>query len=71
MTINALLFVATGRLDIAPVVARRVTMQFAKRRIIFFEGAKCSNKVLRQTSKADDIYHAFPKSVDGYATRFG
>lgn len=22
-------------------------------------------------SKADDIYHAFPKSVDGYATKFG
>ena len=37
----------------------------------FFEGAKYSDKVLRQMNKADDIYHAFPKSVDGYATKFG
>ncbi len=37
----------------------------------FFEGAKYSDKVLRQMSKADDIYHAFPKSVDSYATKFG
>ena len=37
----------------------------------FFEGAKYSEKILRQMSKADDISHAFPKSVDGYATKFG
>jgi len=37
----------------------------------FFEGAKYSDKVIRQMGKADDIYHAFPKSVDGYATKFG
>ena len=37
----------------------------------FFDGAKYSDKVLRQMNKADDIYHAFPKSVDGYATKFG
>jgi RHS repeat-associated protein len=37
----------------------------------FFEGAKYSDKVLRQMDKADDIYHAFPKSVDGFATKFG
>ena len=37
----------------------------------FFEGAKYSDKVLRQMNKADDIYHAFPKSVDVYATKFG
>lgn len=38
---------------------------------VFFEGAKYSSKVLRQMSKADDIYHAFPKNVDGFAARFG
>jgi hypothetical protein len=37
----------------------------------FFEGAKYSSKVLRQMNKADDIYHAFPKSIDGYAAEFG
>ncbi len=37
----------------------------------FFEGARYSDKVLRQMSKSDDIYHAFPKSVEGYATKFG
>ena len=37
----------------------------------FFEQAKYSSKVLRQMNKADDIYHAFPVSVDGFATRFG
>lgn len=37
----------------------------------FFQGAKYSPKVMQQMSKADDIYHAFPKSVDGFATKFG
>jgi hypothetical protein len=37
----------------------------------FFEGAKYSDKVLHQMNKADDILHGFPKSVDGYATKFG
>ncbi len=37
----------------------------------FFKGAKYSDKVVRQMSKANDIYHAFPKSVEGYATKFG
>lgn len=37
----------------------------------FFEGASYSSKVLKQMGKADDIYHAFPKSVDGFATKFG
>lgn len=37
----------------------------------FFEGAKYSDKVLRQMDKADDILHGFPKSVDGYAIKFG
>ncbi len=37
----------------------------------FFDGAKYSPKVLRQMSKGDDLFHGFPKSVDGYATKFG
>ncbi len=37
----------------------------------FFEGAKYSQKVLRQMDNASDIFHAFPKSVDGFATKFG
>ena len=37
----------------------------------FFEDAVYSPKVLRQASKVNDICHAFPKSVDGFATEFG
>ncbi|MCS6974163.1 MAG: hypothetical protein N2044_02450 [Cyclobacteriaceae bacterium] len=37
---------------------------------IFFEGAKYSDKVLRQMGKADYLFHGFPKSVDGFATKF-
>jgi hypothetical protein len=37
----------------------------------FFQGAKYSPKVLNQMNKVDDIFHAFPKSVDGFATKFG
>lgn len=37
----------------------------------FFEGAKYSPKVLQQMNKAADVQHAFPSSVDGFATKFG
>ena len=37
----------------------------------FFEGAQYSTKVLSQMKNIDDIYHAFPTSVDGYAIKFG
>ncbi len=37
----------------------------------FFDGAKYSNKVLKQMEKVNDMHHAFPKSVDGYATKYG
>jgi len=37
----------------------------------FFEGASYSSKVLKQMGKADDLFHGFPKSVDGFATKFG
>jgi hypothetical protein len=37
----------------------------------FFQGAKYSPKVLKQMSKGDDIYHAFPTSVDVFATKYG
>ncbi len=37
----------------------------------FFENTTYSPKVLRQASKVNDICHAFPKSVDGFATEFG
>jgi len=43
----------------------------AKGSSAFFQGAKYSPKVLRQMSKADDLFHGFSKSVDGYATKFG
>ena len=43
----------------------------AKGGTTFFEGASYSSKVLKQMGKADDLFHGFPKSVDGLATKFG
>jgi RHS repeat-associated protein len=43
----------------------------AKGGTTFFEGASYSSKVLKQMGKADDLFHGFPKSVDGFATKFG
>lgn len=37
----------------------------------FFEGATYTSKVANQMSNAKDIQHAFPESVDGFATKFG
>jgi RHS repeat-associated protein len=37
----------------------------------FFEGAKYSPKALHQMSKTDDVLHAFPQSVDGFANQYG
>jgi hypothetical protein len=37
----------------------------------FYDGAKYSPKVLQQMSKADDVLHSFPQSVDGFATKYG
>lgn len=37
----------------------------------FFKGAKYSTKVMKQMGKADDIAHAFPKSVDAFAAKYG
>jgi RHS repeat-associated protein len=37
----------------------------------FFQGSKYSEKVIRQMSKMDDLYHGFPKSVDAYASKLG
>jgi hypothetical protein len=37
----------------------------------FFKGARYGPKVLDQVSHVDDIRHAFPSSVDGYADAFG
>ncbi len=37
----------------------------------FFENSKYSSKVLEQMSNTEDILHSFPKSVDGFSTRFG
>ena len=59
-----------GRLSATSRVIGQVE-NAAKTGTSFFEGAKYSDKVLRQMSKADDIFHAFPRSVDGYATKFG
>ena len=37
----------------------------------FFNGAKYSSKVLGQMGRADDLFHAFPSSVDRFAAKFG
>ena len=37
----------------------------------FFQNAAYIPKVQRQMNFVDDIYHAFPKSVDRYAAEFG
>jgi RHS repeat-associated protein len=37
----------------------------------FFQGAQYSSKVISQMNNADDLFHAFPKSVDGFATSYG
>jgi RHS repeat-associated protein len=37
----------------------------------FFEDAEYSPKVLRQMSNTEDVYHAFPENVDGYASKYG
>jgi hypothetical protein len=57
-------------------MARRVAVREAEAIAVkggqsFFQSAKYSQKVLKQMSKADDLYHGFPKSVDGFAAKFG
>lgn len=52
-------------------IANNAVRIAAKGGTTFFDGAKYSSKVLRQMSKTDDILHAFPKSVDGFANKFG
>ena len=42
-----------------------------KGELAFFEGAKYSDKVLRQMGKADGYFTVFPKSVDGLLLEFG
>jgi RHS repeat-associated protein len=37
----------------------------------FFEGAEYSPKVLRQMKNSADVFHAFPESAAGYATKYG
>lgn len=37
----------------------------------YFEGATYSQKVMTQMSKAADMCHSFPKSVDGFAAKYG
>lgn len=37
----------------------------------FFKGTKYSDKVIRQMGNKKDIVHSFPKSVDGYANKYG
>ena len=43
----------------------------SKNNTSFFKGTKYSNKVLSQMSNKKDIVHSFPRSVDGYANKFG
>jgi len=51
----------------ASITAKTVT----NAKYFFTKGARYSDKVIQQMSNADDIYHAFPQSVDGFATIFG
>ncbi|MCE6988167.1 RHS repeat-associated core domain-containing protein [Dyadobacter sp. CY323] len=37
----------------------------------FFSGASYSPKVIHQMNKIDDVQHAFPRSVDGFAAKYG
>ena len=55
----------------AAIAGRMISRFLNKGAVNFFKGAKYSPKVLQQMQKADDLYHAFPKSVDGFATRYG
>ena len=52
-------------------VAIKAAGNAAKGGEAFFEGASYSPKVVKQMGKTDDIFHAFPKSADGFATKFG
>ncbi|MDH6344166.1 RHS repeat-associated protein [Parabacteroides sp. PFB2-12] len=38
---------------------------------LFFDGARYSNKVLNQMNNSNDVYHAFPEAIDGFASTFG
>jgi hypothetical protein len=58
--------------NIIRIGAKLITKQAVKEGgKAFFEGAKYSPKVLEQMKRVKDLQHAFPKSVDGYATKFG
>jgi len=37
----------------------------------FFDSSRCSAKVQKQMSNASDVFHAFPPSVDGMASKYG
>ena len=43
----------------------------AKAAETFFDGSRYSEKVQKQMSNASDIFHAFPPSVDGLASKYG
>lgn len=43
----------------------------AKAAETFFDGSRYSEKVQKQMSNASDIFHAFPPSVDGMASKYG
>ncbi|MEO5995603.1 MAG: DUF6443 domain-containing protein [Chitinophagaceae bacterium] len=65
-------FVQTGSVFIGPAYGgTRATAAAVDGGETFFESASYSSKVARQMGKADDIFNAFPKSVDGFATKFG
>ncbi|MDR0697785.1 MAG: hypothetical protein LBG28_00985 [Tannerella sp.] len=46
-------------------------MRYSQLQMIFFEGARYSDKVLSQMENTLYIRHGFPKSVDGYANEYG
>lgn len=46
-------------------------MRYSQLQMIFFEGARYSDKVLSQMENTQDIRHGFPRSVDGYANEYG
>ncbi|MDD2637040.1 MAG: hypothetical protein PHW82_16220 [Bacteroidales bacterium] len=57
--------------NVARTSGRFIPGTVAKGSNTFFKGTSYSPKVLKQMSNADDIFHGFPKSIDGYAAKYG
>jgi len=60
-----------GSLAAAFIIVDVVTLGESSYAKGFFKGATYSSKVIKQMSKSNDLYHAFPKNVDGFADFYG